>query len=217
MLLTISDCARFAKIAYDKAREPYDPASRWGSLAGYREFCNYNVPAGRDQVVIRGWTSGSDTVLAVKGTTPTNRGDLASDGQLAIGLRPDQYRPAVDVVAKALVVAPGRVTITGHSLGGNIAQHLTAGSNGRHRCVTFNAPGRGVSRSHAGDLPNALNIVDRWDVIRFGGGSHFGRTYKLRTMYAPAVSAHSMDRMVRNVETDPIGPLAVGTAIARFG
>lgn len=90
------------------------------------------------------WMNDSDVVVGICGTNLGQKGklvhDLGADLKLALGGRPNgQCDAAKRLVAAARQVAGGRrISMTGHSLGGGIAQ--VVGFEEGVRFVTFNAP-----------------------------------------------------------------------------
>jgi hypothetical protein len=89
------------------------------------------------------WTSPSDVVVGCCGTNPGQKGKFVSDlsADLRIGLRilPNQTSSAREMVRAAKAIAgPRRVSVTGHSLGGGLAQVM--GVWEEVPFVTFNAP-----------------------------------------------------------------------------
>ncbi len=89
------------------------------------------------------WTNDTDVVVGCCGTNPKQKGKLLSDlyADLQIGLRimPNQASSARKMVKAAKSIAAGRrVSVTGHSLGGGLAQ--VVGVWEEVPFVTFNAP-----------------------------------------------------------------------------
>jgi len=89
------------------------------------------------------WQSNDDVVVGCCGTNPGQKGKLLSDlgADLRIGLRilPNQASSAREMVKAAKSIAAGRrVSVTGHSLGGGLAQVM--GVWEEVPFVTFNAP-----------------------------------------------------------------------------
>jgi hypothetical protein len=206
--ITVITCAHFAKMAYALAHSPQVETIE---EVDWEPICNYNIKRGRNQVVIRGWRCDDTAVIAVKGTSPTNLGDIASDEQLAIGLRPSQLGPAIAVSALSRLYAEN-VVFTGHSLGGHLAQSLAQHSSASNcRYVTFNAPGintRVITQS-------GVNIYVKWDLVRLAGGRHYGPTYKIESRFQDFLSAHKMDNVLAKLQVDPIGALSIDDAIRR--
>ena len=89
------------------------------------------------------WQSANDVVVGCCGTNPQQKGKLLSDlgADLRIGMRilPNQASSARQMVKAAKDIAAGRrVSVTGHSLGGGLAQIM--GVWEEVPFVTFNAP-----------------------------------------------------------------------------
>jgi hypothetical protein len=79
-------------------------------------------------------------VIAFKGTRPTQTSDLVADLKLAMGFMPTQAKDALKATVDWLGPLKGTtVTLTGHSLGGALAQ--VVGLQTGLDFVTFNAPG----------------------------------------------------------------------------
>lgn len=79
-------------------------------------------------------------VLAYRGTEPNKVNDWTTDLKQAAGLQSDQYDEAVDLAHRVQASYPGeKIEITGHSLGGGLAQ--VASSATGYRATTFNAAG----------------------------------------------------------------------------
>ncbi|WP_010098586.1 Mbeg1-like protein [Ornithinibacillus scapharcae] len=70
----------------------------------------------------------------------SNLKDLGTDGKLAIGKNNDQFNEAVEYVEKMMKLYPDKeIVLTGHSLGGAIAQYVALKT--KIPAVTYNAPG----------------------------------------------------------------------------
>jgi Ca2+-binding RTX toxin-like protein len=162
-----------------------DPSgSRWklvhfedGGLNGYQGGVFVNVDT-------------NEVVLANRGTSITSPSDVATDLIMSVGLLPSQfdsakaaYNAAVDF-SELLGYGPANVTVTGHSLGGSIAQYLGA-LNG---CVTetFNAYGIGnvLEQNNIQVLdPSKItnHVLDADYVSSAAGSSMLGTTLNYRT------------------------------------
>ena len=126
---TISDYALMSSGAYDA--NPSVP--RW--TAGRPQ---YDPNSGLRSVI---YTDGSVFVVAFRGTD--NASDLVEDAQLTLGMNTAMY-PIGEAVASG-VQNHGPVYVTGHSLGGAVAQ--VVGSRMGLPFVTFNAPGVAIFAS----------------------------------------------------------------------
>jgi hypothetical protein len=89
------------------------------------------------------WQSEKDVVVGCCGTNPGQAGklfqDLVADLKIAVKLLPSQSAGAIRMVKAAKEIAgQRRVSVTGHSLGGGLAQ--VAGVTCGVPFVTFNAP-----------------------------------------------------------------------------
>ena len=78
-------------------------------------------------------------VLANRGTEITSAADWSTNGRQAVGMDDPQYQQAVRLARAVYARVGGRITFTGHSLGGGLAsaQALATGAP----AVTFNAAG----------------------------------------------------------------------------
>lgn len=65
-------------------------------------------------------------VISFAGTDPTSSGDLKADAQQTLGILPDQYKQAKEMTAAAIKkYGAGNIEVTGHSLGGGLAQFVS--------------------------------------------------------------------------------------------
>jgi pimeloyl-ACP methyl ester carboxylesterase len=79
-------------------------------------------------------------VLAYRGTVPTKLNDWWTDLKQTAGLQSDQYDEAVNLVNSVHASYPDeKIELTGHSLGGGLAQIASAATG--YRATTFNAVG----------------------------------------------------------------------------
>jgi len=105
-------------------------------------FVNYGL-SNRGVMVVE---KGNQSIISVKGTHPTNKSDLLSDLQLAMGLHKSniQFRERKNEIKNIMRRNPEREYIlTGHSLGGSIITNALASSPSILRSVkkayTFNS------------------------------------------------------------------------------
>jgi hypothetical protein len=127
----------------------------------------------------------NQVVLANRGTEPSSLADLGNDLALGLAAVPSQYAFAQNAyisasnVAVSLGVAPASVVITGHSLGGSLAQLLGAAHG--NQTETFNAYGVGNLLSTLniplGSFNNITNNVMHFDPVSvFAGSNMIGKT-----------------------------------------
>ncbi len=176
-MVTILDLANMCQAIY--ARDPRDATDgkvKAGALSG-----NYTL-LGEAQTFIEhhsGFEGGifecGDTwVVRYRGTRPSDSRDLKADLHIGLKRIPEQFYPAMALFERAKLSHGSKVVVTGHSLGGGLAQLVSAAST--HPGVTFNAPGmKSIADGLAGKTPwgfhaaNCLNVVLKNDPV-----SHFG-------------------------------------------
>lgn len=107
------------------------------------------------------------------------------------------------------------ITITGHSLGGYLAQHtiqniLSTDDNGQQiyesintnnvSGVVFNAPGIGDENK----VPNTLSIDAKYDMVsESGGNNNTEHNMVIDTGKESFIGAHSLDVLIKYLETHP--------------
>jgi len=140
-MATNSELAQLSSAAYK-----IDPASMqlpqgWSYLSESQPD-----PSGADTSGYKGYAFKNnitgEIVIANRGTEPTSSLDLAADLQMAANKLPDQYQFAkqfLDQIVNDPSNAGASITITGHSLGGSLAQLLAAQTG--LSAVTFNPYG----------------------------------------------------------------------------
>ncbi len=105
------------------------------------------------------FSKGSAKVVAFKGTTPTQGSDIVADLKIGTGMNTSYFSNAETYVAQ-FANEPG-VVVTGHSLGGGIAQ--VVGNRRRLPFVSFNAPGVALIASRnvatANPIMSAVRVV----------------------------------------------------------
>ena len=170
------------------------------------------------------WQKGNDVVVGCCGTNPGQPGKLMQDllADLKIGFRilPNQCKSARQMVRAAKQIAKGRrVSVTGHSLGGGLAQ--VVGLWEEVPFATFNAPAMAdvINVSHFNFL-NPVMMAHSWasksvsetpgidfrvdgDLVSMNGiaGKHVGMVVDLRN--ATGGGAHGSGNCWQGVlETD---------------
>jgi len=103
-----------------------------------RKFKFHDSTSGFDAALYRAPQGG--LVIAYRGTEKTKLNDWTTDLEQAAGFQSDQYDEAVDLAKRVQASYPGEsVEITGHSLGGGLAQVGSAATG--YSATTFNAAG----------------------------------------------------------------------------
>ncbi len=86
------------------------------------------------------YQNGNNIILSFAGTEPPSTGDLVSDLQMGIGFLPDQLKDAKTIYDRLKGSNQNaNITVTGHSLGGSLAQMVGAISG--EKVVTFDPYG----------------------------------------------------------------------------
>ncbi|MEZ4651829.1 MAG: hypothetical protein R3E97_24135 [Candidatus Eisenbacteria bacterium] len=154
-MTTLLECARLCDAVYET-----NPSAAGWTRIGFHEAGYLPQSAFQGAAFQKAGT----VVFAFKGTSVASRsavGDVVADLKLGIGMNTVQFDLAGQFVADTLIPDGNRVLLTGHSLGGAIAQIV--GNRRRLPFVTFNAPGVGVDRGQ--------HVRDRKPVSRHGDAS----------------------------------------------
>ncbi len=146
-MATILELAQLSKAVYDT---PPSAPSGW-TLASFRSAAAGGMSEGLQGAV---FTRGSETVIAFRGTNTAQ--DVLPDLQLGVGMNTNYYSAAQEFAAA--YSGASDVSLTGHSLGGAIAQ--VVGNRGQFKFATFNAPGVAViATSNPSELIGPLAAV----------------------------------------------------------
>ena len=147
-----------------------------GDTGGYKQVGDsYNYESGLKAALYK---KGSMYVLAIAGTDFSQWKDWENNAKQLIGVS-EQYNEGLDL-AKTLLrrsEIKGHLTVTGHSLGGGIAEYI-AMDRGIH-AVTFNAAGisiftSGIHRNSNTDayilITDPLNAIQQNTILPSAGG-----------------------------------------------
>lgn len=108
------------------------------------------------------WPGGQQTVLAFRGTEPSEDEDLKTNLKQALGEETVQYEAAKKLGAAVAEKFGSSVLVTGHSLGGGKAQ--AAGASGNLMGIMFNAAG-----VHPNTVDGALPDASQYTQFRAAG------------------------------------------------
>jgi|SRR5579872_2313202 len=104
-----------------------------------RNFPFHDPNSGFDAALYKNNDTGA-MVIAYRGTEPTKLNDWGADLKQAAGFQSDQYDQSVKLAERVKATYPDEdVEITGHSLGGGLAQVASASTG--YPATTFNAAG----------------------------------------------------------------------------
>ena len=146
-------------------------------------------------------------VLAFRGTELVSAGDLYADAAQIVGSKEAtaQYRAAAKLLGSILSKTDGPISVTGHSLGGGLANYAVAANDcgGRVFCATYNAAG--LSEETLASLPadriaeagrNTVNLRNDGDPVSFVG-AHVGPTFDVEN--DDTLGAHGIGTLVDNL------------------
>lgn len=190
-MATLLEYAKLANTAYTASTDPDASIPGWSCVGGM---------AVDDRSVFSGGSAFSsglqmrafmksgtgEIVIAYKGTVPTMMSDLTADLRIVLeGIPRQAYDALVHTTTWKKKLARSKVTLTGHSLGGGIAQ--IAGAVTDSRFVTFNAPGMWTNATGICNLRKLLNTTRmgmnfiNWHDAVGNFGKHVGDTTRLNT------------------------------------
>jgi type VI secretion system secreted protein VgrG len=158
-LLNAREMASLANNVYQDSGAPTgfkrlsdDPANLPPRL---KDFPFRNSTTGFDAALYR--TPQGGLVIAYRGTEPSKLNDWEADLKQAAGFQSTQYDEAVELAKRVQASYPGEnIQITGHSLGGGLAQVGSAATG--YPATTFNAAGVNLSTfSRYETLPSDVN------------------------------------------------------------
>jgi hypothetical protein len=154
----------------------YERAWR-GSVQGSGLFCGLIMPKAENIGV-------KPPVLTFKGTTPSMSGDVLADvDPVSVGFT--AFKAKQKAIQALIAQAGGKVVVTGHSLGGALAQHAaSAFTSNVSKVVTFQAPGisqeqtrqfnQNVGALDEEDRPEVVHHLATGDIVDLAGGKHLG-------------------------------------------
>ena len=150
---------------------------------------------------------GDEWIVAYRGTEIDSWEDIKADLNIGVGNVPGQFVPAMELFEKAQQVKSlSKIIVTGHSLGGGLAQLVSA--NKVALGVAFNAPGMsGMAKKLAGKgysfhSANVLNVVLAWDPVS-SIGTRVGK--KLRLSNNDVFGGHSIDTVIKSIKSSGLG------------
>ena len=193
--------AHLAQQSYNKVGE------REQTLGGYERDSSFDT---KKSAVYHNKKT-NKTIISYRGTDPTDPEDLYNDAHILRGSQSttDRYKRSEAVYDAVKTKYNSEITSTGHSLGGNISEHIARKKGGK--AETFNT-GRGRDKSYLlasvrCKLPNApsyCNSVNRHHVVgdalsMANKGYGKGHSYKS----AGLLKSHSLDNFTG--KSNPIG------------
>ena len=156
--------------------------------SNWHELTSFSANNGFQATVYK---NGNDIAISYRGTEITKfenneyKKDIQNDKQMFFGKLPEQYQNANEVYQQIRHAYPNaNITVTGHSLGGSLAQ-LVSAENGC-QAVTFNAYGTGEILENSGyKNTKELNIINYGNPNDFVFSANYnvqpGRTFITNT------------------------------------
>ena len=118
-------------------------------------------------------------ILVFRGTEGvSDLGDLASDVNL-VAVGHNQFEPNRNIINQMIAEAGGRVNVTGHSLGGALAQHCAAAFTGAvEQVYTYQSPAIEASQAqqvaNSDQPPEVRHHLAKNDLVDNAGDAHLG-------------------------------------------
>jgi pimeloyl-ACP methyl ester carboxylesterase len=154
----------------------------WLSEKGYQNSNVINLDNGINYMFLTPLYEGPSPILAFRGTDDgaTAWQDLDPNSPGYSGI--NKHFKDVAAQAEALAIVHGKLLVTGHSLGGALAQHFTARFPGAvKRLVTFQSAAPNAKQyadiSGLEDAPEVVHHVAKGDVVDLAGGAHLKGTF----------------------------------------
>ena len=151
------------------------------------------------------------TIISYRGTDPTNLEDLHNDAHILRGTQAttDRYKRSEKLYDDVKKKYNSDITSVGHSLGGNISEHIARKKGGK--ASSFNT-GRGADKAYAvasakclgSNKPSYCGSVNRHHIVgdalsALNKGYGTGSSYKT----AGLLGSHSLDNFTG--KSNPIG------------
>ena len=214
-MATLLELAELSRAVYELGTPP----------AGWAQADAKRAPP-RSGLQAATYTKGSETVIAFRGTVPSQAGDLQADAVLGLGMNSAYFAEAEEYAA-AHITDKDKTTLCGHSLGGAITQIV--GNRQMIKFATYNAPGVALFASRnigsttllglgvrtAGATLNAIysprqalrdaraffNVVNGLNIrlrldVVSAIGIHYGDIISLETPSWSPLEAHGIDTMI---------------------
>lgn len=145
-----------------------------------------------------------DVIIAYRGSDSGN--DVDDDVAMTRSRIPAQTRDALDLYNKVKNEYPGKdITLTGHSLGGSLAD-IVGALNGE-LAVSFNAYGIGDIFNEGTNVKdeNVVNYVNTEDAVTMvNGENHIGETYSVPNIGEGVLGKHNAEGMDKLSEREKI-------------
>ena len=157
-------------IAYEYYNSNFDPVLTQDKLTAMMDTYDLDNELSNDIGVVLKNNNDNSAILAYRGTDPTNIYDINADAQLATGL--DNLIPFQTRLSRAedmYTAAKNKynnIELTGHSLGGYLADHVSRTNN--EKAVVFN-PGLTAITTHTlpavGSFKPIVYETDNFDIL----------------------------------------------------
>ncbi len=154
----------------------------WLSEKGYQNSNVVNLDNGINYIFLTPLYEGPSPILAFRGTDDgaTAWQDLDPNSPGYSGI--NKHFKDIAAQAEALAIVHGKLLVTGHSLGGALAQHFTARfPDAVKRLVTFQSAAPNAKQyadiSGLEDAPEVVHHVAKGDVVDLAGGAHLKGTF----------------------------------------
>ena len=148
---------------------------------------------------------GNVIVIAYRGTEPSEVGDLLTDGEIGFFNRNSPHLTAAVLFYEYILREYGdgsTIHITGHSLGGALAQYVACYAEGKHKTVTWNALGIGVHKHSfkKGVSGKITDIMQAIEVNKMKSSEEIQQKYlSLEGEVDPSLKLDNMENIVTDI------------------